>query len=52
MGMMNENEDGYIRLMGRWSERTLMHGKVIFPRPLEEALLRHPAVRYACVIAK
>ncbi|MEW6504528.1 MAG: fatty acid--CoA ligase family protein [Chloroflexota bacterium] len=50
MGVMDE--DGYIRLVGRWSERILMHGKVIFPRPLEEALLRHPAVRYACVIAK
>ncbi len=50
MGVMDE--DGYIRLVGRWSERILMHGKVIFPRPLEEALLKHPAVRYACVIAK
>ncbi|HAD06642.1 MAG TPA: long-chain fatty acid--CoA ligase [Anaerolineaceae bacterium] len=50
MGVMDE--DGYIRLVGRWSERIIMHGQVIFPRPLEEALLRHPAVRYACVIAK
>ncbi len=44
--------DGYIRLIGRWSERIVMNGQVIFPRPLEEALLRHPAVRYACVIAQ
>ncbi len=50
MGVMDEQ--GYIRLVGRWSERILMHGQVIFPRPLEEALLRHPAVRYVCVIAK
>ncbi len=50
VGVMDE--DGYIRLVGRWSERIVMHGQVIFPRPLEEALLRHPAVRYACVIAR
>lgn len=50
MGVMDS--EGYIRLVGRWSERILSHGKVIFPRPMEEALLRHPAVRYACVIAK
>lgn len=50
MGVMDV--DGYITLVGRWSERILSHGKVIFPRPLEEVLLRHPAVRYVCVIAK
>lgn len=50
MGVMDA--EGYIRLVGRWSERIFSHGKVIFPRPIEEALLRHPAVRYVCVIAK
>ncbi len=50
MGVMDV--DGFITLVGRWSERIFSHGKVIFPRPIEEALLRHPAVRYACVIAK
>ncbi len=50
MGVMDS--EGYIRLVGRWSERIFSYGKVIFPRPMEEALLRHPAVHYACVIAK
>ncbi len=50
MGVMDN--EGYIRLVGRWSERIFSFGKVIFPRPMEEALLRHPAVHYACVIAK
>lgn len=42
--------DGYITLLGRWSERIMLNGQAVFPRPLEEALLRHPAVRYACVV--
>lgn len=50
MGMMDA--DGYLTMLGRWSERIVSGGKIIFPRPLEEALLRHPAVRYACVIGK
>lgn len=44
--------DGYVTLLGRVSERIVMDGQAIFPRPLEEALLRHPAVRYACVIGR
>jgi len=46
------DRDGYVYMLGRWSERIVSHGKVIFPRGIEEALHRHPAVRYACVIGK
>jgi long-chain acyl-CoA synthetase len=48
MGMMDE--EGYLSMLGRWSERIVCDGEVIFPRPMEESLLRHPSVRYACVI--
>jgi acyl-CoA synthetase (AMP-forming)/AMP-acid ligase II len=50
MGRMDS--EGYYYLLGRWSERIVMAGKVIFPRPMEEALYRHPAVRYVAVIGK
>jgi acyl-CoA synthetase (AMP-forming)/AMP-acid ligase II len=50
MGRMDTQ--GYITMLGRWSERIVSHGQVIFPRPMEEALLRHPAVQYAAVIPK
>ena len=50
MGVMDS--EGYFTLLGRWSERIVSHGKVIYPRYMEEALLRHPAVHYAGVIAK
>ena len=50
MGVMDA--EGFIRLVGRWSERIISNGKVIYPRGMEEALLRHPAVRYCCVIAR
>lgn len=50
MGVMDE--EGYFSLLGRWSERMLISGRVIFPRYMEEALLRHPAVHYAGVIAR
>ena len=50
MGVMDA--EGFIRMIGRWSERIVSHGKVIYPRTMEEAMLRHPAVRYACVIAR
>jgi long-chain acyl-CoA synthetase len=50
MGRMDA--DGDISMLGRWSERIVQAGRVIFPRPLEEALYRHPAVKYAAVIGK
>ncbi len=50
MGKMDA--EGYISMLGRWSERIICRGKVIFPRSMEEALLRHPAVQYVAVIGK
>jgi len=50
MGVMDR--EGYFTLLGRWSERIMSSGKVIYPRYMEEALLRHPAVHYAGVIGK
>ncbi|MCB1122857.1 MAG: acyl--CoA ligase [Verrucomicrobiae bacterium] len=50
MGRMDNQ--GYIHMLGRWSERIVSNGKVIFPRTMEEALFSHPAVQYAAVIGK
>lgn len=50
MGVMDK--DGYFTLLGRWSERIQVGKKVIYPRYMEEALLRHEAVHYAGVIGK
>jgi long-chain acyl-CoA synthetase len=50
MGRMGS--EGYISMLGRWSERIVSAGKVIFPRAMEEALYRHPAVHYVAVIGK
>ena len=50
MGMMDE--EGYFTLLGRWSERIIVCERVVFPRYMEEALLKHPAVHYAGVIAR
>lgn len=50
MGKMDA--DGYVYMLGRWAERIVSFGKVIFPRGLEEALYRHLAVHQACVIGK
>jgi acyl-coenzyme A synthetase/AMP-(fatty) acid ligase len=50
MGRMDS--EGYIYLMGRWSERIITSGRVIYPRAMEEALYRHSAVRYVAVIGR
>jgi len=50
MGRMDS--EGYISMLGRWSERIVSTGKVIFPRAMEEAFYRHPSVRYVAVIGK
>ena len=50
MGRMDS--EGYISMLGRGSERIVWKGKVIYPRPMEEALMRHGEVRYAAVIGK
>ncbi|QXD26071.1 acyl--CoA ligase [Opitutia bacterium ISCC 51] len=48
MGRMDDQ--GYVHMLGRWSERIVSNGTVIFPRAMEEALFSHPAVQFACVI--
>ena len=50
MGRMDS--EGYISMLGRWSERIVSDNKVIFPRLMEEALFRHQAVQYVAVIGK
>ena len=44
------DELGYVTTLGRVSERIESATGPIYPRPIEEALQRHPAVRYAAVI--
>jgi acyl-CoA synthetase (AMP-forming)/AMP-acid ligase II len=48
MGRMDA--EGYVHMLGRWSERIVSNGTVIFPRSMEEGLFAHPAVQYAAVI--
>lgn len=43
--------DANVTVLGRWSERIEYDGDVLFPRPYEEALLSHPNVDRAAVIA-
>ncbi|MBC8272141.1 MAG: acyl--CoA ligase [Gammaproteobacteria bacterium] len=43
---------GYVSILGRWSERIVRDKEVLFPRAMEEALLKIPAVRYAAVIGQ
>lgn len=50
MGSMDQ--EGYYTLLGRWSERIVSSGRIIYPRRMEETLLSHPAVHYAGVIGK
>ena len=50
--MGHVDSEGYISMLGRWSERIVSAGKAIFPRPMEEALYGHPAVEYVAVIGK
>jgi malonyl-CoA/methylmalonyl-CoA synthetase len=42
--------DGYISIVGRTKELIITGGYNVYPREVEEALLRHPSVREAAVI--
>lgn len=44
------DELGFVTTLGRVSERIDSSTGPIYPRPIEEVLQRHPAVRYAAVI--
>jgi long-chain acyl-CoA synthetase len=46
------DEDGYIKIVGRSKDLIVSGGENIYPREVEETLLRHPAVREAAVVAK
>src|ERR1700730_8758339 len=41
---------GLLHMRGRLSERVTVAGRHWFPRDVEEALLRHPAVRQAALV--
>jgi acyl-CoA synthetase (AMP-forming)/AMP-acid ligase II len=44
------DEDGYVTTLGRVSERIMHAGEVVYPRPIEEALLADDRVLLAAVI--
>ena len=44
------DEDGYLFIMDRSKDMIISGGENIYPREVEEVLLRHPAVREAAVI--
>jgi acyl-coenzyme A synthetase/AMP-(fatty) acid ligase len=44
------DRDGYLHMRGRLSERLTVAGRHWYPRDVEEALLRHPAVTAAALI--
>jgi fatty-acyl-CoA synthase len=42
--------DGYLSIQGRMKEMIIRGGENVYPREIEEVLLRHPAVAGACVV--
>ena len=44
------DEDGYIRIAGRLKDLIVDSGENIYPREIEEVLMRHPAVLEAAVV--
>ena len=50
-GTKDADADANVTVLGRWGERIAYDGVVVFPRPYEEALLRHPNVNRAAAIA-
>ncbi len=45
-------DDGCIQIRGRLKELIVSGGENIYPREVEEALMRHPAVKEAAVVAQ
>lgn len=45
-------EDGYIRITGRAKDMMIVGGENVFPREVEAALERHPAVEEAVVLGR
>lgn len=50
--MATFSEDGYIKIVGRCKDLIVCGGENIYPREVEETLMRHPAVQDAAVLAK
>jgi len=46
------DEDGYIQIVGRLKDLIVCGGENIYPREIEETLLKHPGVLEAAVVAK
>lgn len=44
------DEDGYLYLMDRSKDMIISGGENIYPREIEEVIIRHPAVREVAVI--
>lgn len=44
------DEEGYLFIMDRSKDMIISGGENIYPREVEEVLIRHPAVREVCVI--
>lgn len=48
--MARIDEDGYLSITGRIKEMLIIGGENVFPREIEEVLVRHPSVSEAAVI--
>jgi long-chain acyl-CoA synthetase len=46
------DEDGYITIVGRKKELIIVGGLNVYPREVEDALLRHPAVAEVAVVGR
>ena len=46
------DEDGFLYITGRKKEMIIVAGEKTYPREIEDALLRHPAVHEAAVVGK
>lgn len=45
------DEEGFLHLLGRKKELiVLSNGNKVFPKPIEDTLLRHPAIKYAVLV--
>lgn len=51
-GDIGRFEDGYLYLLSRLNDLIISGGTNIYPREVEDVLLRHPAVREACVFGE
>jgi len=49
--MVTQNEEGYIKMVGRYKEQINRGGLKIEPGELENLLIKHPKVKEVCVIA-